>query len=245
MSSLHLVLIFTRYIQSSFSSYIHSSFHFLKAIFLLLSSVLTRAEPYKLQFFIEDWENGNYPLLSFFFLLSLSLSLFLSSNGLQNQFSCNERDTVSYILQCLILYTLTSVCILSFFIHFPKVTDKENSFTDQKLLSLVIICFILMTLMCDSGGILLGEIRCHSLSGCKGLSKTWDSLVNKRTKKIKLQTILHWQEVAFPATIKLFNERFKINIWMAFNPDFPRLCQSTPDLQDKVNQKHRKLAFLS
>ena len=189
MSSLHLVLIFTRYIQSSFSSYIHSSFHFLKAIFLLLSSVLTRTELYKLQFFIEDWENGNYPLLSFFFLLSLSL--FLSSNGLQNQFSCNERDTVSYILQCLTLYTLTSVCILSFFIHFPKVTDKENSFTDQKLLWLVIISFILMTLMCDSGGILLGEIRCHSLSGYKGLSKTWDSLVNKRTKKIKLQTILH------------------------------------------------------
>lgn len=96
MSSLHLVLIFTRYIQSSFSSYIHSSFHFLKAIFLLLSSVLTRAEPYKLQFFIEDWENGNYPLLSFFFSpLSLSLSFSFLMDFKINSHATNE-------IQCLI-----------------------------------------------------------------------------------------------------------------------------------------------
>ena len=33
-----------------------------------------------------------------------------------------------------------------------KGADKENLFTDQKLFSLVIISFILMTLMCDIVG---------------------------------------------------------------------------------------------
>ena len=41
--------------------------------------------------------------------------------------------------------------------------------TNQKLLLLVIISFILMTLMCDSGGILWSEIWCLSLSEFKGL----------------------------------------------------------------------------
>ena len=42
----------------------------------------------------------------------------------------------------------------------------------QELLQLVIISFILMTLMFDSGVILKGEIRCWSLSGIKGLNNT-------------------------------------------------------------------------
>ena len=42
----------------------------------------------------------------------------------------------------------------------------------QELLQLVIISFILMTLMFDSGVILKGEIRCLSLSGIKGLNNT-------------------------------------------------------------------------
>ena len=45
-----------------------------------------------------------------------------------------------------------------FFIH-PLGTDKENLFDDQEPLKLEIISFILMTLMCDSGVMLLGEIR--------------------------------------------------------------------------------------
>ena len=49
--------------------------------------------------------------------------------------------------------------------------SKENLFTDQKFLLMVIISFILMTLMCDSGLILWGEIRCSSLLGFKGLKK--------------------------------------------------------------------------
>ena len=48
----------------------------------------------------------------------------------------------------------------------------ENLFTDQKLLSLVIISFILMTTMCDSGLILWEEIRCWSLLELKGLKQT-------------------------------------------------------------------------
>ena len=45
----------------------------------------------------------------------------------------------------------------------------ENLFNNQELLGFVIISLILMTLMCDSGVIQLGEIRCASLSGVKGL----------------------------------------------------------------------------
>ena len=46
---------------------------------------------------------------------------------------------------------------------------KENLFNNQEVLQLIIISFILMTLMCDSGVILKGEIRCQSLSGIKVL----------------------------------------------------------------------------
>ena len=41
--------------------------------------------------------------------------------------------------------------------------------TNQKILFLLIISFILMTLMCDSGVILWSEIWCLSLSEFKGL----------------------------------------------------------------------------
>ena len=37
----------------------------------------------------------------------------------------------------------------------------------------MIISFILMTLLCDAVVILLGEIRCKSLSGVKGLRKLY------------------------------------------------------------------------
>ena len=49
-----------------------------------------------------------------------------------------------------------------FSIHFLRCW-KENLFTDQKLLSLVTISFILMTSMCNAGVTLWGEIRCWSL----------------------------------------------------------------------------------
>ena len=42
-------------------------------------------------------------------------------------------------------------------------------FANEKVPSLVTISFILMTLMFDSGVILLGEIRRYSLLGFKGL----------------------------------------------------------------------------
>ena len=51
---------------------------------------------------------------------------------------------------------------IPFFIH-PLGADKENLFDDQEPLKLEIISFILMTLVCDSGVMLLGEIRCQSL----------------------------------------------------------------------------------
>ena len=47
---------------------------------------------------------------------------------------------------------------------------QENLFTNQKLLLLVIISFILMTLRCDSGVILWGEITSYLLWGVKWLN---------------------------------------------------------------------------
>ena len=43
---------------------------------------------------------------------------------------------------------------LSFARHVTRGVDKENWFKNQELLLLVIICFLLMTFMCDSGVIL-------------------------------------------------------------------------------------------
>ena len=51
-----------------------------------------------------------------------------------------------------ILYTV--------FFYISWGADKENLFANQKVPSLVIISFIFMILMWDSGVILLGEIRC-------------------------------------------------------------------------------------
>ena len=61
----------------------------------------------------------------------------------------------------LTLYTLTSVCIFSILssMHF-LCAGKENLFNNQGVLQLIIISFILMTLMFDSGMILKREIRC-------------------------------------------------------------------------------------
>ena len=51
---------------------------------------------------------------------------------------------------------------------------------NQKVSSLVTISFIPMTIMCDSGVMLLGEIRCWSLLGFKGLTKEKQTEANKQ-----------------------------------------------------------------
>ena len=57
------------------------------------------------------------------------------------------------------LHPNTSMYILHTVLYFYG-ADEENLFTDQKLLLLVIISFILITLVCDSRVIFEGEIRC-------------------------------------------------------------------------------------
>ena len=62
------------------------------------------------------------------------------------------------------IYTLKSVCTLSLLIPIYFLGSwKGNLFNNQELLKLVIIFFILMTLMYDSGVILWGEIIYLSL----------------------------------------------------------------------------------
>ena len=48
---------------------------------------------------------------------------------------------------------------------------RENLFNNQEVIQFIIIAFILITLMFNSGVILKGGIRCKSLSGIKGLKE--------------------------------------------------------------------------
>ena len=59
--------------------------------------------------------------------------------------------------------------ILHTVLHNSKDADKENLINNQESLWLVIISIILVTLMCDPGGILLGEVRCYSPLGGGGV----------------------------------------------------------------------------
>ena len=54
----------------------------------------------------------------------------------------------------------------------------ENLFNNQELLEFVIISFLLVTLMFDSGLILWGEIKYWSLSGVKGLNVMVEQHIN-------------------------------------------------------------------
>ena len=53
-------------------------------------------------------------------------------------------------------YTYSTYC----YPYISQGTDKENLINNQELLQSVIIASILVTLMCDFGLILFGEIRC-------------------------------------------------------------------------------------
>ena len=57
--------------------------------------------------------------------------------------------------------------ILHTILYISKGADEENLFNNQEFHELVIISFILMTLMFESG-VILYEIRCLSLVGVRG-----------------------------------------------------------------------------
>ena len=66
--------------------------------------------------------------------------------------------------------------------HFLKC--RQGEFVKQSRdSSVIIISFILITLMFDSGVILKGEIRCWSLSGIKGLSELQGLFSDRWLKK--------------------------------------------------------------
>ena len=54
----------------------------------------------------------------------------------------------------------------------------ENLFNNQELLEFVIISFLLVTLMFDSGVILVGEIKYWLLLGVKGLNVMVEQHIN-------------------------------------------------------------------
>ena len=73
-----------------------------------------------------------------------------------------SRNTISDYMMSLTIYTPTSVCIFSIVLYtFANVlARRSNLFKNQEVLQFIIISFILMTIMFDSGMILKGEIRC-------------------------------------------------------------------------------------
>ena len=86
------------------------------------------------------------------------------SNGLQSlrcvlgldTFLCHPNICIQYISLYCSLYIFYGVC-------------RENLSNNQELLEFPIISLILLNSMFDLGVILLGEIRCLSLLGVKGL----------------------------------------------------------------------------
>ena len=73
---------------------------------------------------------------------------------------------------------------LYYSLYVPNATHKENLLNNQELLNIVIISFTLMTLMFELGVILLGEIRCLSLRGFKGLKyKAKESQTSYKERK--------------------------------------------------------------
>ena len=91
----------------------------------------------------------------------------------QTPFKPNHK----FFLDCCLKLTLNTLklkCNLhTFLFTFPKVLIRRISFT-MKSFWLVITSLILMTLMCDSGVMLWGDIRCQSPIGVKGLQQTID-----------------------------------------------------------------------
>ena len=73
-------------------------------------------------------------------------------------------------------------------------------FNFKELLYLVIISFNLVTLMCDSGAILSGEIRCWSILGFKGSEVI---AVGNNAKKIVFNTYVTY------LFIYLYDRHFK------------------------------------
>ena len=102
--------------------------------------------------------------------------------------------------------------ILTVLNAFPEMLTRRICFTDQKLLLLVIISFILMALMCDSGLILQGEIRCWSLLGVKGLSCS----VGAEQKRCapSLRWVYKWIKKIF--WVRTPANSFHHSVWMVY-----------------------------
>ena len=90
----------------------------------------------------------------------------LKKNNIKLHWTEFLNDISQYLIQT--LHNLTSVYKFSTpFLYISCGTYRENLSNNQELLEFVIISVTLITLMFDSGVILLGEIRCLSLLDTK------------------------------------------------------------------------------
>ena len=90
-------------------------------------------------------------------ITAVKTQVHLTDNSLSQDFSHPDDIVIWFNLD----NTLISVCIfLIMFLYISYGADKENLFNNQELLLLVVISFILVPLIFDSGVILQEEIRC-------------------------------------------------------------------------------------
>ena len=122
------------------------------------------------------YQHAGEVLLEFLLLLSAVRRRKILQRGERNE--CAVKDFQHLKLYFISFFSLKSINPLhpdvnmrilhTVLYTFPEMLTGRFCFTDQKLLLLVIISFILMTLMCDSGVILWEKLdACHS-QGLKG-----------------------------------------------------------------------------
>ena len=133
--------------------------------------------------------------------------------------------------------------------------DKENLFCNHEFLQLVIIFFILLTLMFDSGVMLWGEIKCWSLLRVKGLmehSATVYKHIEKaplcsfpqewsRHYKLHVHFLLVWKKTY----IRLHKDipfLFLHNLWWAFYTFLPHFCQKESEKSTHCKIRKKKCA---
>ena len=108
------------------------------------------------------------------------------------------------------LHPNTSMYILYTVLYFYG-ADEENLFTDQKLLLLVIISFILVTLMCDSGwycrekldanhsqGLKVSSVHTCKILWVESLLVTWASPSTICNSFVVFQKLADWSDKETP-----------------------------------------------
>ena len=112
-------------------------------------------------------------------------------HGLHVKTVCSFIFNICSLQWALILYTQTSVCIFSILLSKEILWCWQGEFDTQELLKLVIISFIHMTWICDSGVILLGGLKRHTVDCCSSIFNRCSILITNAMKRCGNNVRLH------------------------------------------------------